>query len=137
MSKNITLLRAFTILVCIWISLTQIVSCARQSYTPAELSDWTRVEKVSGCASYSSNKGEPYDMNIRPNKKFESLLLSYIQDKKIEPPSCWYERPDGSIFLHAGEYCGFPKEAYFRKAGSGWVLDKFGEVFVQCDLKST
>lgn len=77
----------------------------------------------------------PNDISIRPKENFETLLLSYIQDKKVESPFCWYEKPDGSIVLHASEYCGFPKEAYFQKTDSGWVLVKFEELLVQYDLK--
>ena len=99
------------------------------------MEEWTRFSKIEGCVSFVSSHDEPHDFNIKLKPNLEAELLLILRGKEITSPLCWYEKPNGNIFLNAGEYCGFPKEAYFQKKESGWVLNEFKEVYVQCDLK--
>jgi hypothetical protein len=110
--------------------------CTHEPITPPDITDWKRVASVEGCITFISSRGIPADISIKLMPTFESSLLVHIQDKTIEPPSCWYEQPDGGILLRAGQFCGLPQEARFRKAASGWELADFKKVYVQCDQRA-
>lgn len=131
-----------------WIAMT---GCASAPDTPSSITEWRRVERTPGCESFSSHRGRPYDLSIELEPQFEGSLMDQLRQRqpepaisgmrdlqtwKLEQPLCWYETPSGDVLLRAGNMCGFPTEAQFRRTEADWALVRFQQVWIQCDQKA-
>ena len=95
--------------------------------------NWTRASvDVAGCVSYAPRKREAVDLTIVLNPEFEQQLMGQLAESDHQSPRCWYETPEGSIRLFAGDFCAGGIESTFKEQDGVWKLQGTRLVSIAC-----
>jgi hypothetical protein len=110
-----------------------LAACSAQVQDRLPAGPWRYAEKLPDCFDFKGDHGKPANRTIILDDAFSALLLSKLPAGSVPSPRCWYEKPDGSLFLRAGNFCENPHWVTFAPAGNEWFVSKVEDPFVSCN----
>ncbi len=116
--------------------LATLASCATPGPEPSPNGPWHYVDQVPGCLRFVGDRGDNAQRTIVLEDAFRVALISKLPDGSVPSPHCWYERPNGSVLLQAGDYCRNPHWVTFVRANSEWQVAKIEDPFMSCHPKA-
>jgi hypothetical protein len=109
-----------------------LVGCAASGPPQVPSGPWRYVKDVEDCVGFESYRGRPYDRTIILDEQFRGQLIAKLKDHVLPSPQCWYETPDRSLLLRAGDFCRSPHWVTFGRSGDGWIVTKLEDPMMSC-----
>jgi len=116
--------------------LALLVACATPVQVAAPSGPWHYSDQVPGCIRFVGDRGENAQTTIVLDDAFRDSLLSKLPVGSVPAPQCWYEKPDGSVLLQAGDFCRNPHWVTFVRGNGDWQVASVEDPFMSCHPKA-
>jgi hypothetical protein len=117
-------------------ALALLVSCATPVELAAPSGPWHYKDQVAGCLRFVGERGAEAQRTIVLEDEFRDSLVSKLPADSVPSPQCWYEKPDGSVLLQAGDYCRSPHWVTFVRGDGDWKVASVEDPFISCHPKA-
>lgn len=127
-------MRAQSILAVLVAPLSALVGgCATSDSQAAFSVQGYRLVKTAGpCMPLDKSRDGP-ERHVEIEAQRAGELLTQVNAKPLEEPFCWYLRPDTTLRLLAGPFCGGPVDTIFKYQGDKWVKVSEEKMTTTCD----
>ena len=124
-----------TALVLLNVAVLLVACAAPVQVTPA--GPWRYVKHVPGCLRFVGDRGPNAQATIVLDDTFRDSLLGKLPAGSVPSPQCWYEKPDGSVLLQAGDSCLSPHWVTFTRNNGDWQVSRIDDPFMSCNPKAS